>query len=77
MLLRNALRSDMSSNRFYAVNNSSRAVCSFAAAKVRKKFDICKFILHLHLKLKFRAQNKEKNHTEDDYATILCEFVNL
>lgn len=43
MLLRNALRSYMSCNRFYAVDNSSRAICSFAAAKVRKNFDICKF----------------------------------
>ena len=34
VLSRNALRSYMSSNRFYAVDNSSKAVCSFAAAKV-------------------------------------------
>ena len=46
MLLRNALRSYMSSNRFYAVDNSSRAVCNFAAAKVQKFSDIYKCMRH-------------------------------
>ena len=45
MSLRNALRGFMSKQyRFYAVGNSSRAVCSFAAAKVLLFFDIRKFL---------------------------------